>query len=455
MALKSRGSIAVLIVAILGICLFGSGIVAAQSNGPAPTPAPGGENLSTQAPGEDSILPLGKADKDDRRILLNGKSVKGTISPSTDEDLYIFYATQGQQVTIGMIAKTAALDGYMKLYSARDEQLRAYDDDSGGNRNPMIYQYTIPRSGKYLIRLTSWGGASSGAYTVRLDVYGGDVDDNRVLTPGKTTSGKISPAYDIDSYFFQAEAGQRATIRMDKKGGSLDSYLNLYDPDNVLIASNDDGGLGTNALITATLSTAGAYRVEAMSYSNYSSGAYKVRLDLTKPNLALNKPSTAWNWHAPWYLPEYGNDGKLNTRWSGDYGTNWYWIDLGSRMTFNQVKINWEAAYATTYFVGWSDAPDCIGTYTGSNYTANSVGYKDHNLGKRTARCVAIRMDTALWWATNYSFWEFEVYNLAASNSALPPLGSIPGDVVLVDVVPEADFSDEALIQVDMLSPTQ
>ena len=455
MTLRSRRSIAVLIVAILGICLFGSGIVAAQSNGPAPTPAPGGENQSLQSPSEDGILPRAKADKDDRRVLLNGKSVTGKISPSTDEDLYIFYATQGQQVTIGMIAKTAALDGYMALYTARDEQLRASDDDSGGNRNPLIYQYTIPRSGKYLIRLTSWGGASSGNYTIRLDVYGGDADDNRVLASGKTVSGKILPNTDVDSYFFQAEAGQRATIRMDKKGGSLDSYLKLYDPDNVLIASNDDGGGGSSALINGfTLPISGAYRVEAISYSNYSSGAYKLRLDLAKPNLALNKPSTAWSWHAPWYLPEYGNDGDLSTRWAGDYGTNWYWIDLGSRMTFNQVKINWEAAYAKTYFVGWSDAPDCIGTYTGNNYTANSIGYKDHNLGMRTARCVAIRMDTALPWATNYSFWEFEVYNLAASNSA-SPLESIPGDAVLVDVVPAADFSDENLIQVDMLSPTQ
>ncbi|HRN68526.1 MAG TPA: pre-peptidase C-terminal domain-containing protein [Promineifilum sp.] len=454
MTLKSQRSIAVLIVVILGICLFGSGIVAAQSNSPAPTPAPGGENLPSQAPGEDSVLPLGKTDKDDRRLIANGKSLTGKISPSTDEDTYIFYATEGQQVTINMTAKTTALDGYLKLYTARDEQLRAYDDDSGGNRNPMLYMYTIPRSGKYLIVLSSYGGYSSGTYTVRLDVYGGDSDDNRVLESGKTASGKIIPAYDIDSYFFQGVEGTRATIRMDKKGGSLDSYLYLYDPDNVLIAANDDSGGNGNALIDwVTLPTSGAYRVEARSYAGNSSGAYKIRLDQTKPNLALNKPSTAWNWHAPYYLPEYGNDGNLNTRWSGDYGTNWYWIDLGSSMTFNQVKINWEAAYATSYFIGWSDAPNCIGTYTGNNYTANSIGYKDHNLGKRTARCVAIRMDTALSWATNYSFWEFEVYNLAASNSASPP-GSIPGDAVLVDVVPEADFSEEELIQMDLLSPT-
>lgn len=119
MTLKSQRSIAVLIVVILGICLFGSGIVAAQSNSPAPTPAPGGENLPSQAPGEDSVLPLGKTDKDDRRLIANGKSLTGKINPSTDEDTYIFYATEGQQVTIKMTAKSSSLDGYLKLYTAR------------------------------------------------------------------------------------------------------------------------------------------------------------------------------------------------------------------------------------------------------------------------------------------------------------------------------------------------
>ena len=84
-----------------------------------------------------------------------------------------------------------------------------------------------------------------------------------------------------------------------------------------------------------------------VSYTHLNSGGgYKLRVDLTAPNLALNKPSTAWDSDEPWYLPEYGNDGDLGTRWAGYYGTNWWWVDLGSPMTFNQVKINWEAAYA-------------------------------------------------------------------------------------------------------------
>lgn len=450
MTLRGQHRIVIFIVAIFGICLVSLGSVAAQSNVPVPTPAPGGENVTPQTPDTNSVIPLA-VDKDDKRVITNGKTLKGKISPANDEDIYYFYATEGQQVTITMVGKSG-LDGYMELYSVRDDILRKSDDDSGGNLNPMIYMYTLPRSGRYKILLRSYGYGSSGSYTVRLDVYGGDKDDNRVITSGKTLSGNITPSYDIDSYFFQGVEGQKATIQMDKKGGSLDSYLYLYDPDNVLIASNDDGGAGGNALISeVTLSISGAYRIDAKSYGGYSSGAYKVKLVLSKPNLALNKTSTAWSWHAPWYLPQYGNDGDQNTRWAGDSGTNWWWVDLGSRQTFSQVKINWEAAYATSYFVGWSDAPNCIGIYDGFNYTSGSSGWKTHNLGKRTARCVAIRMDTPVYWAANYSFWEFEVYNLVSNAS---PGVTDSFNSITVDVVPDPDFMESDLIEIELTGPT-
>lgn len=461
MTISARRVVAVFLFVFAGIALLGLGSAAAQSGVPAPTPAFDGTTPSSSIPvpidkspipqPAGGTIPLSPSagDKDDRRVITNGKALKGKISPSSDVDPYFFYATQGQQVTIKMTGKGSSLDGYMDLYSVRDDSWLISDDDSGGNGNPLINQFTLPRSGKYKIVLTSWNGASSGSYSLSLTVIGGDADDNRLMTPGKKLSGKIIPANDVDSYFFQAEEGQKATLQMSKKGGSLDSYLELYDPDNVLLISNDDDGGSTNALINEfSLTESGTYRVVAKSYAGYSSGAYTVRLDLSQPNLALNKSSDAWNWHAPWYLPEYGNDGDEFSRWAGDDGTNWWWVDLGSRLTFSQVKIDWETAYATEYFVGWSDAPNCLGVYEGFNYTANSAGWKTHNLGKRTARCVGIRMDSVAWPFTNYSFWELEVYNLV-SNSA-PALDAQWLNSVLVDAVPQPDFGEEKLIQVEL-----
>lgn len=456
-SLPRRAIASIALVIALLLILGASG--AAATGAPVPTPIP--DSAPSTAPASDDTpmvqppgegAPLTRAgDKDDGRTILNGKTLKGKINPANDYDWYYFYATDGQAVTLQVFRKGTSLDPQLLLH-APDGTMLTSDDDSAGNLNPIISNYPLTESGRYSIGVVSFNQHTTGNYSLRMNLAGADKDDNRLMNSGKTLSGKIDPNNDLDGYFFEGIEGTRATLAMSRKGGTLDSYLYLYGPDGSLLDADDDSGEGVDAAISDyTLPATGLYHVIAKSFNSGSGGAYKLRLDMTKPNLALNKPSTAWNWHDPWYLPEHGNDGDLNTRWSGDYGTNWWWVDLGSRLTFNQVKINWEAAYATEYFVGWSDAPECLGTYTGFNYTANDVGYKVHNLGKRTARCVAIRMDTALWWATNYSFWEFEVYNLA-NNSAMSQ-EPIPANVVLVDVVPTADFGDENLIELDSRSP--
>lgn len=447
MNIPTRRVLAVVLLVLAGLTLLSIGVVGAQSEAPAPTPVPGIDQPPA-APPQEAPMPAAK-DKDDGRVLLNNKSFKGKIQPASDPDHYFFYATQGQSVTLSMTRTSGNLDGYMTVYDNVTDTILAGDDDSGGNLNPRINNLVLPRSGRFRVNLTSWNSNSTGNYTIVASVNTSDANDNRLLPPGKTLTGAINPAYDNDSYFFWSEGGQNVTIQMWRNGGSLDSYLTLYDQFGAFVASDDDSGADSDALISnAYLPTAGFYHIVARGFSS-STGNYRIKQTLSVANLALNKPSTAWNWHEPWYLPEYGNDGNQNSRWAGDDGTNWWWVDLGSQKTFSQVKINWEAAYATDYFVGWSNAPNCLGTYDGFYYTASSAGYKTHNLGSRTARCVAVRMDVPVYWAANYSFWEFEVYNLAGNNAPAPS-----PETIVVDLVPEADFGEESLIQLE-LTPAQ
>lgn len=458
MTISSRKAVVQVTLILVILLTLGAGVAVAQS-APVPTPAPDASPAEAAPPVDTPMVqppfqgaPLTPAsDRDDGRTITNGKTLKGRINPINDYDWYYFYATSGQAVTLQVFRKGNSLDPQLLLH-APDGSMLTSDNNSGGNLNPLISNYPMNVSGRYGIGVVSHNQQTSGNYSLRMDMAGADKDDNRLMTSGKNYSGKILPNSDTDGYFFEGIEGQRASIQMNRNGGTLDSYLYLYGPDGSQLASDDDSGEGLNALIADfTLPEAGLYHVLAMSFLGDSGGGYKLRLDMTAPNLALNKPSTAWNWTETYYRPEYGNDGDLGSRWAGYDGTNWWWVDLGSPMTFNQVKINWEAAYATEYFVGWSNAPECLGTYEGFNYSANSIGYMAHNLGLRTARCVAIRMDTALYWATNYSFWEFEVYHLA-NNAA--PLDSLPANVVLVDAVPAADFGDEALVELELLSLT-
>lgn len=151
-------------------------------------------------------------------------------------------------------------------------------------------------------------------------------------------------------------------------------------------------------------------------------------------NLALNRPSYATS-EAARFNSELANDGSGRTRWtstSARWG-EWWMVDLGSVKPFSQIKINWQANYAINYAIRWSNGPNCADVYsytTGNLYGVNSAGWVTHEVGNRSARCVAIELMTPRAGRTNYSFWEFEVYNAGA-----PPLSPLPG-VVEEGVVP-------------------
>lgn len=128
-------------------------------------------------------------------------------------------------------------------------------------------------------------------------------------------------------------------------------------------------------------------------------------------NLAKNKNVYATS-SSPYYPLRNVNDGNASTRWSSAQsyllGQQWLIIDLGTTTTISTVMINWEAAYAKSYFVGYST--NCS-TFYGGNFSASSGGAKTYSFGKVTARCVGVLMKQRAPFMTNYSIYEIEVYN--------------------------------------------
>lgn len=108
-----------------------------------------------------------------------------------------------------------------------------------------------------------------------------DTDDGRTIASGQTLRGRIDPANDEDSSYFEGVAGQRATIRMSKQSSGLDSYLYLYDPDGRQIAYDDDSGGNYDSLISAVaLPATGRYRISSQSWGGRSVGDYALLLQL-------------------------------------------------------------------------------------------------------------------------------------------------------------------------------
>lgn len=78
---------------------------------------------------------------------------------------------------------------------------------------------------------------------------------------------------------FTGTAGQVVTINM--RSTTFDTYLYLFDPNNVKVAEDDDSGggvLGTDSALDFTLNASGTWTILTNSYSPEEEGAYKLSL---------------------------------------------------------------------------------------------------------------------------------------------------------------------------------
>jgi hypothetical protein len=97
--------------------------------------------------------------------------------------------------------------------------------------------------------------------------------------------------YYTDFYSLQGSAGQRVTI--DLTSAAFDTYLLLVDPAGNVVAQDDNSGGGTNARIGYTLPSAGAWVVEATSWSQLVTGSYALSIQCDCQTLSISPQAVA------------------------------------------------------------------------------------------------------------------------------------------------------------------
>lgn len=138
---------------------------------------------------------------------------------------------------------------------------------------------TMPVAGK-TFTVTQLTGAGSSCNPIASlasgDGYGG------ALSSTDCTGGARGSGYFTDRYSFTGTPGQQVAFRLTSS--AFDTYLSLRNPSGTVIASNDDGGGGTNSRIPATsgvftlpAGSSGTYIIEVTSYSAGATGAYTLQ----------------------------------------------------------------------------------------------------------------------------------------------------------------------------------
>lgn len=331
----------------------------------------------------------------DNYTIVNGQTYQTNISPNYDSDRFSFNGQQGQRVQIWMTRNdTGSLDSYLRLYGS-DDVLISYNDDSDGLNS--YIDITLPKTDTYQIIATSFGNGSTGAYLLKFQQSYSTCtpNSNQVAVYVDANYSGQCVVRDIGVYPNPGAIGlPNDSISSVKVGGNV--RLRLYEHDNyqgrTSSLTSNDPNLGDN--------TIGNDSVSSMRVENRTSN-----------NMALNRPAWATSYESSSTPAFLGNDGNTGTRWSSRHSptstTEWWRVDLGSVQTFDKVNIRWETAYASNYFVGWSDNGI---NFTGYYYSPSAPGYYAHLVGTRSARYVAVMMVQHAPCCANYSLWEFEVF---------------------------------------------
>jgi hypothetical protein len=118
--------------------------------------------------------------------------------------------------------------------------------------------------------LLSGGGAGGNV------VYDGGDGYNTTLVEtiplGQTQQSRLDDLFDAHNWQFEGTAGQSVTIRVDGVGDS-NPQAKLIDPAGQVIAEDDDGGGGYNALIVTSLPSDGTYTVRI---DMWTTGPYSI-----------------------------------------------------------------------------------------------------------------------------------------------------------------------------------
>lgn len=194
--------------------------------------------------------------------------------------LYVFEARADDWAEIEVRAGSIGsnLQPIVILFDRSLESI-AYGEPEGTGDARLAHR--IPEAGRYYVLVTSqdeeYGTEADAFFDITLSLGTVPEPGGGLIQFGQTVEGATQAA-DGDRWVFDGRAGDIVTIRMNSE--HLDCYLELLDPLGLSIASDDDSGGNSNALINGFhLPSTGRYTIIARGFGGRT-GPYTLSLAL-------------------------------------------------------------------------------------------------------------------------------------------------------------------------------
>ena len=232
--------------------------------------------------------------------LTSGEPFRSAVGEGETRE-FLFTASAGDWLRVQVDGKQG-MDPVLALFSPDGDRIAANDDVSRTNRDSLLYAQ-ITADGSQLIRVGGYDG-SAGLFDITASRHfpTADNDNDIIAIDGAfEVDGVLDSPEDVDVFEFDGRDGQEIYIYVDGAPGA-DVYIQLFDSDRSIIATDDDGGHGLDAQIAYALPETGRYTLEVWPavtsvYEDIAQrsliGSYSVHLREGPPEITLEDPDGA------------------------------------------------------------------------------------------------------------------------------------------------------------------
>lgn len=219
------------------------------------------------------------------------------LPDSSHFEAWYYQGRGGERITVTL--RSGDFDAFVNLGRQGASAVIGSDDDSGGGTDAQL-TLTLEDDGVFVIIANSLGAGETGAFTLSVEVGGGDAEiggvqtmaqilgtparSERRLVVGQSQVSRLTGALPrmsddtpFEAWYFEGRAGQQLTVTM--RSNDLDSYLHIGRAgDDASLASDDDSGGNLDAQISITLPANGLYVLIANTVGAEESGSYSIEV---------------------------------------------------------------------------------------------------------------------------------------------------------------------------------